>query len=103
MSHPAIARDVGRFIGEDSFYMEILSAGGSTSPTDLIAGLMAPAGELSGDRFRSAASELNTFLTPIEEAGSAELSTGLDVGYDAVLFHGLTVSPFGETFNYPHC
>ena len=53
--------------------MEILSAGGSTSPTDLIAGLMASAGVLSGDRFWSAASELNAFLTPIEEAGSAEL------------------------------
>ena len=52
---------------------------------------MARAAELSGDRFRAAAGELNAFLTPAGKAGPADVLGGLDVGYDAVLFYGLTL------------
>ena len=52
---------------------------------------MARAAELSGDRYRKAAGELHAFLSPALEEDSAALSDGLDVGYDAVLFHGLSV------------
>ena len=91
IAHPTLARVVGPLVGRDNFYMEILNAGGSTSPTDLIAGLMARAAELPGDRFRKAVRELHAFLSPVREEASAALADGLDAGYDAVLFHGLTV------------
>ena len=90
-SHPTLERVVSRIIGRDEFWVEILSSGSVTSLTNLIAGLMARAAELSGDRFRAAAGELNAFLTPAKEAGPADVLGGLDVGYDAVLFYGLTL------------
>ena len=88
ISHPTLERVVGRLIGQDKFYMKILNSGGDTSPTDIIAGLFARAEELQGDRFRTAAGELNAFLTPIEEANTLG---DLDVGYDTLLFWGLTL------------
>ena len=91
ISHPTLASVVGPIIGRDNFYMQILNAGQSTSPTDLIAGVMARAAELSGDRFRAAAGELNAFLAPVGDRGSPQFPDGLDVGYDAALFYGLTV------------
>ena len=70
--------------------MEILSSGSLTSLTNLIAGLMARAAELSGDRFRAAAGELNAFLAPAGKAGPADVLGGLDVGRDgAVLWPDL--------------
>lgn len=91
MSHPTLARVVGPIIGQDEFWMQILDSGTRASPTNLIAGLMARAAELSGDRFRAAAAELNAFLTPDAGDGSASMLGGLDVGYDVFLFYGLTV------------
>ena len=90
-SHPTLELVVSRMIGQDEFWMEILSSGSLTSLTDLIAGLMARAAELSDDRFRAAAGELNAFLTPAGKAGPTDMLGGLDVGYDAVLFYGLTL------------
>ena len=90
-SHPTLERVVSRMIGRDEFWMEILSSGSVTSLTNLIAGLMARAAELSGDRFRAAAGELNAFLTPAGKAGPADVLGGLDIGSDAVLFYGLTL------------
>lgn len=58
---------------------------------DLIAGLMARAAEFPGDAFRKAAGELNALLTAPGDAGADALRDGLDVGYDAILFYGLTV------------
>ena len=91
ISHPTLARVVGPIAGGNSFYMQILNCGGSTSPTGLIAGVMARAAELSGDRFRGAAGELNAFLAPVVGGGSPAMADGLDIGYDAALFHGLSV------------
>ena len=75
--------------------MDILGSGLSVSVTDLIAGLMARDAGLPGDGFRLAAGELNTFLAPAREEGPAELlgggGGGVDVGYHAVLFYGLTM------------
>ena len=90
-SHPTLARVASPIIGQDEFWMEILGAGNLTSPADLIAGLMARTAELSGDRFRTAAGELNALLTPAAERGPASVPGELDVGYDAVLFYGLTL------------
>ena len=91
-SHPMLARVVSPIIGRDEFWMEILNTGHSTSSGDLIAGLMARAAELSGDRFRTAAGELNAFLDPAPEKRAADgVPGGLDVGYDVVLFYGLTL------------
>ena len=104
IGHPTLARIVGPLIGRDYFYMGILNCGGSTSPTDLIAGLMTRAAEFSGDRYRKAAGELHAFFSPAREEDSAALSDGLDVGYDAVLFHGLSVkerSGIGESMALP--
>ncbi len=90
-SHPTLARVVSRIVGRDEFWMKILNTGSSTSLTDLIAGLLARAAELSGDRFRTAAGELNALLAPSTERGPAGMLGELDVGYDAVLFYGLTL------------
>ena len=90
--HPTLARVVSPIIGRDNLYMQILNSGGSTSPTDLIAGLMARAAELCDDGFRKAAAELHALLAPSGEKDTPALPDGLDVGYDAVLFHGLTVN-----------
>ena len=92
VSHPALAQVVGPIIGRDDFWMQILNTGAPTCPTDLIAGLMARAHELSGDRFRQAASELKSFLDPGVERGSAFVPGELDVGYNMMLFYGLTVT-----------
>lgn len=90
-SHPTLAQVASPIIGRDEFWMEIVNTGNSTSPADLIAGLMARAAELSGDPFRTAASELNAFLAPARDGGSASVLGKLDVGYDAVLYYGLTL------------
>ena len=91
-SHPMLARVVSPIIGQDEFWMEILNTGHSTSSGDLISGLMARAAELSGDRFRTAAGELNALLDPpTEKRECAGVPGGLDVGYDVVLFYGLTL------------
>ena len=88
LRHPTIARVVGPIIGRDNFYMQILSSGGSTSPANLAAGLMTRAAEHSGDGFRKAAGELHAFLVSPGAEAAPELPDGLDLGYDAVLFHG---------------
>ena len=70
-SHPTLARVVGRIIGRDAFWMQILGSGRSTSLTDLVAGLMARADELPGERFRAAASELNAAAKEARRAVAA--------------------------------
>ena len=89
--HPTLARVMSPIIGRDDFWMRILGSGSSTSLTDLTAGLMARADDLPGDGFRKAAAELNAFLV----TGGKDKTTGvpgdLDVGYDVVLFHGLSL------------
>ena len=90
-SHPTLASVVGLIIDKDDFWMQILGSGNLTSATDLIAGLMARASELSRDVFRAAATELNAFLSRGGQGESASVPGDLDVGYDAVLFWGLTL------------
>lgn len=90
-SHPALARVASQTVGRDEFFVYVFYSGLTTAATDLIAGLMARASELSGDRFRTAARELNAFLTPITDDGSSSVLGALDVAYDLVLFYGLTV------------
>ena len=89
-SHPTLARVVSPVIGKDDFWMEILNSGGLTCTTDLIAGLIARAAELSGDRFRMAATELNGLFGPGPIEGPGTEPGELNAGYDAVLFYGLT-------------
>ena len=91
LRHPTIARVVGPIIGRDNFYMQVLSSGGSTSPADLAAGLMARAAEHSGDRFGKAVGELHALLVAAGVEDGAALPDGLDAGYDVVLFHGPVV------------
>ena len=91
LRHPTIARVVGPIIGRDNFYMQILSSGGSTSPADLAAGLMARAVDHSRDGYRKAAGELHAFLVAAGDDEGAALPDGLDRGSDVVLFHGPVV------------
>ena len=86
-SHPTLARIMSRLIGKDDFWIQILGSGNLTSLTDLIVGLMARAHELPDDDFRAAATELNAFL----DAAGEDVPGDLDVGYDMVLFHGLSL------------
>ena len=72
--------------------MEILNTGQSTSWANLVAGLMARAAELTGDRFRTAAAELDELLDPvIEKQMESTAPGGPGIGYDLVLFYGLTL------------
>ena len=89
--HPTLARVVSPIIGRDDFWIRILGSGSSTSLTDLAAGLMARAYELPGDGFRAAATELNAFLVTGEEDKTAGVLGDLNIGYDVVLFHGLSL------------
>ena len=92
LRHPTIARVVGPIIGRDNFYMQILSSGGSTSPADLAAGLMARATDHSRDGYRKAAGELHAFLVAAGDDEGEALPDGLDRGSDVVLFHGPIVT-----------
>ena len=91
LRHPTIARAVGPLIGRDNFYMQVLNSGGSASPADLAAGLMARAAEHSGDGFWKAAGELHAFLGAAGKKDWAALPDGLDRGCDVALFHGPVV------------
>lgn len=90
-SHPTLARVISPIIGKDDFWMRILGSGSSTSLTDLTAGLIARANDLSGDGFRKAATELNAFLVTDGEDKTTDVPDDLNVGYDVVLFHGLSL------------
>ncbi len=93
LGHPTLegVAVTGRVIGDNDFWMRILNSGSSISAGDLIAGLMARAAELPGDRFRTAARELNAFLLPVGVGDTVEALGGLDEGCDVLLFFGLTV------------
>ena len=91
LAHPTLADVSDSISGGDEFWVQGLGTGRLTSLTDLIAGLMARAAELSGDRFRAAAGELSALLAPITETGPVRVSAGPDVGCDVVLFYGLTL------------
>ncbi len=90
-SHPTLARVMSPIIGRDDFWMRILGSGSSTSLTDLTAGLMARADDLSCDGFWKAATELNAFLVMGGEDKTTGVPGDLDIGYDVVLFHGLSL------------
>ena len=91
MLHPTLAGVIGPIIGRDNFYMHVLRSGELTSPSNLVAGLMARAAELSGDCLQ-AATELNAFLAPCDEGSCEGVPNGLDIEYHAVLFYGLTLT-----------
>ena len=91
LSHPAWAAIAGSMLGDDEFWVQVLDTGRPTSLKDLIAGLMARASELPDDRFRTAAAEFCALLTPIGGTSAAGVPDGPDVGYEAVLFYGLTL------------
>ena len=98
VAHPTLERVAvtGRLIGENDFSMRIPGSEGSVSAGDLIAGLMARSAELPGDRFRTAARELNAFLSPAAGAETAGALGNLDEGCDALLFYGLAVTEWIE-------
>ena len=90
-SHPTLAQVMSPIIGRDDFWMQILSSGSSTSLTDLTAGLMARAYELSSNGFQTAATELSAFLVTNGEDKTTGMPDDLDVGYNMLLFYGLTL------------
>ena len=93
VGHPTLQRVAvtGRLIGDNDFWMRIPGSGSSISAGHLIAGLMARAAELPGDRFRKAARELSAFLFPVGNGKAADILGDLDEGCDMLLFYGLTV------------
>ena len=90
-SYPTLERVMSPIIGRDDFWMRILGSGNSTSLTNLTAGLIARADELPGDGFRKAATELSAFLVTDREDKTTGVPGDLDIGYDVVLFHGLSL------------
>ena len=94
LTHPTLETVAvsGRNIGENDFYMQILNSGRTISASDLIAGLMARAADLSGDRFRKAACELDAFLSPTRDGEMDDVLGNLDEGCDILPFYGLAVT-----------
>ena len=94
LTHPALewVAVAGRIVGENDFWMRILNSSASISASDLIAGLMARAAELSDDCFRAAAHELDAFLSPAGDGKAAGVLGTLDEACDTLLFYGLTVT-----------
>ena len=88
-SHPTLWHAVGPFIDNDDFWVQIRGHGSLTSLSNLIGGLMVRADELPGDDFIDAARELHALLDPAEGKDATAVPGDLDIGYDAVLFHGL--------------
>ena len=114
LSHPELERVAvaGRIVGENDFWMSLVSSGTSISAEDLIAGLMARAAELPGDGFRAAACELNAFLSPVRDGKTVGVLRNLDEGCDVLLFYGVSLSerievedgmvllPYGEVLRF---
>ncbi len=88
-SHPTLWRALGPIIDNDDFWVQTRGHGSLTSLSNLIGGLMARADELPGDGFHAAARELHAVLDPAEGKDATTVPDDLDIGYDAVLFHGL--------------
>ena len=88
-SHPTLWRVVGPLIDNDDFWVRIRGHGNRTSLTDLIGGLMARADELPRDGFHEAAGEFHALLDSAGGGDASAVPSNLDIGYDAVLFHGL--------------
>ena len=88
-SHPTLERVLGRTVGNDEFWIQMLGHGHRTSLTNLIGGLMTRANELPGGDFRAAAGELHAFLDTGGKEDHSAARNGLDTAYDAMLFHGL--------------
>ena len=88
-SHSTLWRVVGPLIDNDEFWISIRGHGVRTSLTNVIAGLMARADELPGDGFDAAAGELHAFLDSAEGGAANAVPGDLDIGYDAVVFHGM--------------
>ena len=88
-SHPTLWRAVGPLINNDDFWVQICGHGSATSLTDLIVGLMARADELPGGGFHEAAGELNALFDSAGGGKASPVPADLDIGYNAVLFHGL--------------
>ena len=91
-AHPTVAGVASPLIARDEFSMQVLTGSRTTCTTDLIAGLIDRAEEHSRDHYHAAARELNAFLARGDEEGSSGVLGGLDVGYDAVLFFGPTLT-----------
>ena len=94
LSHPELERVAvaGRNIGENDFWLQILSSGTSISAGDLIAGLMARAAEVCSNGFQAAARELHGFLMPVGNGKASGALGNLDKACDALLFYGLNLS-----------
>ena len=88
-SHPTLWRVFAPLIDQDDFWVQIRGHGSLTSLTNLIGGLMERADELPGDGFDAAAGELHALLNSAGGGGATAVPRDLDIGYDAVLFHGL--------------
>ena len=80
---------MGPLIDNDDFWVWIRGHGSRTSLTDLIGSLMVRAEEVPGDRFHEAAGQLHALLDSAGGGDATAVPGNLDVGYDAVLFHGL--------------
>lgn len=94
LCHPTLERVAvtGRLIGDNDFWMQTLGSGGRIFAGNLIAGLMARASELTDEGFRTAAQELNAFLSPVGDRTASVAPGSLDEACDMFLFFGLSLS-----------
>ena len=91
-SHPTLARVVGRIIGKDEFWVQILGSGGSTSPDGSDRRANGTCRGVARAWVQDGRERVVRFLELGRGNGTTLVPSGLDIGYDVVLFHGLSLS-----------
>ena len=88
-AHPSLFRALGSLVGNDEFHVRILSGTSLTWLTRIVAGLLERAHE-HGTKggIEKAANELGSLLDLSLTTGEIDIPSGLDLGYDLILFHG---------------
>ncbi len=87
-SHPALARALGSQIGNDQFYVKILNGTSLTWLAPIVAGLLERANENGEGGYEKAANELGFLLDLSCTTLEIDAPSGLNLGYDLLLFHG---------------
>ncbi|WP_247078966.1 HEPN domain-containing protein [Pseudohalocynthiibacter sp. F2068] len=87
-SHPSLSRALGTLAGNDEFHVRILNGTSLTWLTQIVAGLLERADEHGDGGIVRAADELGSLLELNLTTLAVDVPSGLDQGYDLLLFHG---------------
>lgn len=87
-SHPSLARALENRIGNDEFHVRVVNGTSLTWLTQIVAGLLERAQNHGDGGYKKAANELGFILDLSLTTSEVDVSNGLDLGYDLLLFHG---------------